>query len=257
MQLGLSGKVAMVSGGSRGIGRAIVETLADEGCDVVVLSRTVQPDDPDLADVAKRTGRRLATCAVDLRSPEGAARSIAVAEALFGRLDILVNNAGDTKRGDFFELTDQDWESGFALKFFGYVRLTRAAWPLLKAAQGSVVNIIGVSARTPEAVYAIAASSNAALLAFTKSMAAIGVQDGVRVNAVNPGVIETDRLRTVLKNMGLPDEEARARLLQTLGAPRFGAPEDIAAMVAFLASGKAAYVQGALIDVDGGRTRGL
>jgi NAD(P)-dependent dehydrogenase (short-subunit alcohol dehydrogenase family) len=257
MQLGLSGKVAMVSGGSRGIGRAVAEGLAQEGCDVVVLSRTVQADDRGLAEAAERTGRRLVACAADLRTPEGIAKAIATAQDAFGRLDILVNNAGDTKRGDFFTLTDQDWQDGFALKFFGYVRLTRAAWPLLKTAQGSVVNIVGVSARTPEAVYAIAASTNAGLLAFTKSMAAIGMQDGVRVNAVNPGVIETDRLRGVLGKMGLPDEEARAQLLQTLGAPRFGAPEDIAAMVAFLVSERAAYVQGALIDVDGGRTRGL
>lgn len=255
MELGLRNKVALVTGGSRGIGRAIVETLANEGCDVVVVARNAAADD-GLAGTAARAGRRLVPCAADLSTPGGVVLAIGCAEREFGRLDILVNNAGSAARGDFFQLTEDDWQAGFALKFFGYVRMTRAAWPLLKAARGSLVNIVGVSAYTPDAIYTIAAASNAALLAFTKSMAAIGQQDGVRVNAVNPGQIETERLAGVLKKMGGSEQEARARLLNELGMDRFGNPEDIAAMVAFVASQQASYVQGALINVDGGRTRG-
>ena len=255
MELGLHDKVALVTGGSRGIGRAIVETLAREGCDVLVVSRHAAADD-GLRQTAQRTGRRLVPCAADLSTMQGVELAVRAAEREFGRIDILVNNAGSATRGDFLKLTDDDWQDGFALKFFGYVRMTRAAWALLKAAQGALVNIVGVSAYTPDADYTIAASANAALLAFTKSMAALGQQDGVRVNAVNPGQIETDRLAGALRNMGLPEDEARAVLLKRLDITRFGKPEDIAAMVAFVVSPQAGYVQGALFNVDGGRTRG-
>ena len=255
MELGLRNKVALVTGGSRGIGRAIVEALANEGCDVLVVARNAAADE-GLMQTAQRTGRRLVQCAADLSTLDGVELAVRAAEREFGRLDILVNNAGSAARGDFLKLSEDDWQSGFALKFFGYVRMTRAAWPLLKAAQGVLVNVVGVSAYTPDADYTIAASSNAALLAFTKSMAVLGQRDGVRVNAVNPGQIETDRLASALKNMGLPEDEARAALLKRLDMKRFGKPADIAAMVAFVVSQQATYVQGALLNVDGGRTRG-
>ncbi len=256
MELGLENKLALVTGGSRGIGRAVVEMLADEGCDVIVVSRNAE-DDATLAASAARTGRRLVPVSADLGTLEGVEGVALRVQREFARLDILVNNAGSARRADFFEVSDADWQGGFALKFFGYVRMTRAFWPMLKASRGSLVNIAGVSAHTPEAVYTIAASANAGLLAFTKSMAAVGDRDGVRVNAVNPGQIETDRLSGVLRNMGMPEDQARARLLEQLGAQRFGKPQDVAAMVAFLVSKQADYVHGALIDVDGGRTRGL
>ena len=257
MKLGLEGKVALVTGGTRGIGRAVAETLAAEGCDVLAVSRAADDHAAELGELAGQTGRRIEAHAADLSTAKGVDSAVAAVRDRFGRLDVLVNNAGNARRGDFLTMTDQDWTDGFALKFFGYVRLTRAAWPLLKASGGNVVNIIGVSARTPQASYAIAASVNAGLYAFTKSVAEAGTPDGIRVNAVNPGVVETDRLRGVLRNMDLPDDEARAHLLEDAGAPRFGMPANIADVVAFLASPRAEYVHGALIDVDGGRTRGL
>jgi len=255
MELGLQDKVALVTGGSRGIGRAIVETLAHEGCDALVVSRNAAADET-LARSAERTGRRLVPCAADLSTLGGVELAVETARREFGRLDIVVNNAGSAPRGDFLKLSEADWEGGYALKFFGYVRMARAAWPLLQASQGVLINVVGVSAYTPDADYTIAASSNAALLALTKSLAAKGLGDGVRVNAVNPGQIETDRLAGVLKNMGLPEAQARAELLKRLDMKRFGQPEDIARMVAFVASPKSDYIQGAMFNVDGGRTRG-
>jgi hypothetical protein len=135
-------------------------------------------------------------------------------------LDILVNNAGSTRRGDVFALSEDDWRDGFALKFFGYVRLTRAA-PLLKPPRGAIVNIVGIGGRTPGAEFAIGGSVNAALLAFTKTMAEIGIKDGTRVSAINPGAIETDRLLARIRRYAaahaLALDEARRRLLQRDG----------------------------------------
>jgi 3-oxoacyl-[acyl-carrier protein] reductase len=249
----------LVSGASRGIGRAIAETLAQEGCDVVAVARSAGLLDDLAGSAARATNRRIVPCVADLRSPEGVAQAAARASAACGRLDILVNNAGTTRRGDFFALSEADWQEGFALKFFGYVRLTRACWPLLKAAGGAVINIVGVGGRTPGAEFAIGGSVNAGLLAFTKCLAEIGIRDGVRVNAINPGSIETDRLAGRIKSyaaaQGISLDEARRRMPQAMGVGRFGRPEEIAAAVAFLAGGQAGYVQGALVDIDGGLTR--
>ena len=126
----------------------------------------------------------------DLTVPE---QAVAWAMTQFGRLDLLVNNAGATRRADFFSLTDDDWQSGFALKFHGYVRMTRAAWPHLRETRGNIVNIVGIGARAGSAEFTIGGSVNVALLNFTKAMADIGVEQGVRINAINPGLIETDR----------------------------------------------------------------
>jgi NAD(P)-dependent dehydrogenase (short-subunit alcohol dehydrogenase family) len=261
MDLRLAGKAAIVTGASRGIGRAIAAGLAHEGVDVLAVARSEAPLRALAEEVGRAGNRRLVPAIADLREAEGVARAVAAAEREFGRLDILVNNAGTTKRGDVFALAEADWQEGFALKFFGYVRLTRAAWPLLRHSRGSVVNIIGIGGRTPGAEFAIGGSVNAGLLAFTKTMAEIGIKDGVRVNAINPGAIETDRLKPRLERYAaekrIPLETARQLLPQEMGVSRFGRAEEIADAVAFLISPRADYIQGALIDIDGGATRTL
>src|SRR5918994_7343427 len=130
MDLGLSGKVVLVSGGSRGIGRACAERLAREGCDVLIVARTEQDLSAAAAAIAEGSGRRVEICATDLRSPQGCEAAVGALKHAFGRLDVLVNNAGATQSGDFFKLDDATWEDGFALKFYSYVRLSRALWPL-------------------------------------------------------------------------------------------------------------------------------
>ena len=188
-------------------------------------------------------------------------QAVSHAVAAFGRLDILVNNAGATKRGDFFALTEDDWQDGYALKFHGYVRATRAAWPHLKAVGGTVINIVGIGARAGTDEFTIGGSVNAALLHFTKAMAHLGIREGVRVNAINPGHIETERLTRNVARLaqarGITADAARASLLAACGTTRFGRPDEIASAVAFLASDRAAFVQGALIDIDGGENRAL
>ena len=257
MDLHLAGKVAIVTGASKGIGRAIASTLAGEGMRIVAVARTRA----QLEDLAAPLGDRCLVHAGDLILPETPVAVVAETLARFGGIDVLVNNAGATKRGDFLSLTDVDWADGFGLKFFGAMRLSRAAWPHLQASSGTIVNIAGIGGRTGSAEFAIGGAVNAALLNLTKVLADRGVRDGVRVNAINPGGVATDRLQTRLKTFaGEHDvslQEAEARLARALGVARFGTPEEIARLVAFLASPQAAFCQGSIIDADGGQTRTL
>lgn len=257
MDLGLAGKVAVVTGASRGIGRAIAETLAAEGVRLVLTARSQE----QLESVAATCGGECLVYAADLREPDAPAALIAAAMAHFGGIDVLVNNAGATKRGDFLKLSDADWEDGYALKFFGAMRCCRAAWPHLRESQGAVVNIAGIGGRTGSAEFTIGGSVNAALLNLTKALADRGLKEGVRVNAVNPGSISTDRLQTRIdafaREQNVPEDEAARRMAQALGIARFGTPDEIARAVAFLASPLAGYCQGVIMDVDGGQTRTL
>jgi len=260
MNLGLGGKVAIVSGASRGIGRACAEELAREGVDVALVAR----DGAALAEVRtaiEQLGRRAISVACDLREPAAAARAVQAAVAAFGRIDILAHSAGATKRGDFFALTDADFDDGFALKFMGAVRLVREAWPHLVKTQGRVVTIIGIGGRHASPDFTIGGPVNAALMNFTKAMALRGVKDGVRVTGINPGAIETDRLRRrlaahVAANGGTEEDAGRA-ILAELGIARFGRPEDIGQLVCYLAGTAASFMQGALVDIDGGESKGV
>ena len=257
MDLQLTGKVAIVTGASKGIGRAIAQTLAAEGMRLVVAARTRA----QLEELASPMGDRCLVQAVDLVNPDAPAAVVAAALARFGQLDVLVNNAGSTKRGDFLKLTEPDWADGFSLKFFGAMRLSRAAWPHLQASSGAIVNIVGIGGRTGSAEFAIGGSVNAALLNLTKVLADRGVGDGVRVNAINPGGIATDRLRTRLTTFAAEHRvdlpEAERQMARALGVARFGQPDEIARLVAFLASPQAAFCQGSIVDADGGQTRTL
>lgn len=257
MELELSGKVAIVSGASRGIGKAIAETLSAEGMKLALVARSR----PDLEELARGLPRESLVQALDLRETHAASQVVAAAMQEFGRLDLLVNNAGATRRGDFLQLSDEDWADGFALKFYGTVHLARAAWPHLQASQGAIINIIGVGGRTASAEFTIGGAVNAALMNFTKALADRGVKDGVRINAVNPGSIATERLQTRIQNYAAANridvEEAARRMPREMKIARFGDPAEIARAVAFLASPQAAYIQGALLDVDGGATRAL
>jgi NAD(P)-dependent dehydrogenase (short-subunit alcohol dehydrogenase family) len=257
MHLHLENKVAIVTGASRGIGRAIAQTLAQEGMRLVIAARSRA----QLEELASPLGDACLVQAVDLTNPGAAASIVAETMARFGRIDVLVNNAGATKRGDFIALSEADWADGFGLKFYGAMRLSRVAWPHLQASAGSIVNIVGIGGRTGQAEFAIGGAVNAALLNLTKVLADRGVKDGVRVNAINPGGIATDRLQTRIRTFAAEHHVALAQaeqeMARALGVARFGQPEEIARLVAFLASPQAAFCQGAIIDADGGQTRTL
>jgi 3-oxoacyl-[acyl-carrier protein] reductase len=254
----LSNKTAIVTGASRGIGRAVALKLAGEGAAVMLTARDTELLRAVLGEIAGRGGKA-ASLALDLSQPESPAKLVAETIARFGGIDIVVNNAGATKRGEFLDLTEEDWMAGFALKFFGAVRLLRAAWPALKERKGSVVNICGTGGRTPGPHFTIGGSVNAAMLSFTKAMADVGVRDGVQVNAINPGAVRTarltTRLRTLSRELGVSEAEAEARMVADSVMSRIGEPEDVANLVAFIVSPPNRYLHGALIDLDGGTTK--
>jgi NAD(P)-dependent dehydrogenase (short-subunit alcohol dehydrogenase family) len=257
MDFKLTRKVAIVTGASRGIGRAIAQTLAAEGMRLTLAARSKD----QLDELAASLKTECLVQPVDLRRPEAASAVVDATMKKFGAIDLVVNNAGATKRGDFFELTDADWDDGFALKFFGAMRLSRASWTHLMASRGTIVNIIGIGGRTGSAEFTIGGSVNAACRLLTKALADRGVKDGVRVNAINPGFIKTERLETRLKSFAdehkIPLSEAETQMAKATGVARFGEPSEVANAVAFLASPASAYCHGSLLDIDGGQTRTL
>jgi 3-oxoacyl-[acyl-carrier protein] reductase len=256
----LAGKVALVTGASRGIGRAVALELAAAGCDIMLTAR----DRDALAAVAaevRALGRNAAVHAADLAAADAPDALVAALQSAFGRLDILVNNAGATKRGGFFEQSEREWRDAFELKFFAHVRLCRVAWALLKAGKGSVVFIAGTSPRAPVADSMVGAAVVAAMLAFMRALADLGKRDGVQVNAVNPGSIKTGRFRgrlaKVMKKTGLDEAAASERHRQDLDVTRFGMPEDIAGLVRFIVSPRGSLLHGTAIDMDGGQVSPL
>jgi 3-oxoacyl-[acyl-carrier protein] reductase len=253
-------RTVIITGASRGIGRAIAIRLAHDGDLTVLCAR----DDAALAEVRhtiEQRGGPADIFAIDLRLPDAPAKLAAFAIERTGRIDAVVNNAGATKRGEFLQLTDADWADGFALKFFGAVRLTRAAWPHLKAAAGSVVFISGVGGRTPGAEFTIGGSVNAALLSLTKALADAGTRDGIRVNAINPGTIRTQRFHARMEALaarsGIDMAAAEREFVRHAGINRIGEPDDVARLVAFVLSPENSLLHGAVIDIDGGATKTL
>jgi NAD(P)-dependent dehydrogenase (short-subunit alcohol dehydrogenase family) len=256
-----AGKVVVISGGSRGIGRGIAAAFAAEGAQTVLAASSPANLEAAANAVAKTGARRPEVCVADLRQADGCEQVHKFVVGLHGRCDILVNSAGATKAGAFLNLSEEAWQEGFALKFFGCVRLCRLLWPLLAAAHGHVVNIIGGAARTPDPEFLIGGSVNAAMANFTKGLAGLGKRDGVNVNAILPGMTETERVEQLFRQRaeaaGTSVADVRAALIAKDGLARLGKPEDVAALAVFLCSEKARHIQGTGIAVDGGATPGL
>jgi 3-oxoacyl-[acyl-carrier protein] reductase len=261
LELNISGKAAIVTGASQGLGRAIALELAREGVKTLLVARNAEKLSELVAEITGQYQVQAVAKPADLSQLAAAADCVAAAVRAFGGIDILVNCAGATKRGDFFQLTDADWEDGYALKFHGCVRMSRAAWPHIEAARGIIINIAGIGSRTPSEDFTIGGSVNSALLNFTKALADLGRQRGVRVNAINPGHILSERMehrvKTAMDKTGQPREAVLEMFRRDLRVERFGEPAEIGRLVAFLASPASDYIQGATIDIDGGATKGI
>jgi NAD(P)-dependent dehydrogenase (short-subunit alcohol dehydrogenase family) len=255
----LAGRVALVTGGSRGIGREIAREFAAEGAETVIASSS----ETNLASAAKiiaQAGAAPLTVAGNLKTLEGCQNLFNKVKEKHNRCDILVNSAGATRAGNFPDLPDEAWMDGYALKLFACVRSCRLFWPMLKAVQGHVVNIGGGAARSPGADFTIGASVNAAMGNFSKGLSQLGKRDGVNVNIIHPGATETERFEELIqqrsKASGKSPDELRKEATVKDGLRRLGKAEDIAALTLFLCSEKARHIQGTAIAVDGGSTVG-
>jgi NAD(P)-dependent dehydrogenase (short-subunit alcohol dehydrogenase family) len=256
-----AGKVVVVTGGSRGIGRGIAAAFAREGAQTVLAATTQKNLEATAGTIAASGAPAPAIVPGHLGSLQACQAVHGLVKDKFGRCDVLVNCAGATKAGSFVDQPDEDWIDGFATKFFGAVRLSRLFWPMLKEAQGHVVNIAGGAGRTPDSTFLIGGSVNAAMLNFTTGLSQLGKKDGVNVNAILPGMTETDRVMDLIqqraKATGASIEDARKSMLEKSGTRRIGTPEDVAELAVFLCSPRASHIQGTNIAVDGGATAGL
>jgi 3-oxoacyl-[acyl-carrier protein] reductase len=254
------GKVVVVSGGSRGIGRGIAAAFAREGAQTVLAAASAVNLAESAKAVAAPGGPEPMTVAGDLRTLAGCEQVFTRVNERFKRCDVLVNNAGATKGGKFFELPDEAWDDGFALKFRAAVRLTRLFWPLLKEAHGSMIAIVGGAARTPSPDFLIGGSVNAALANFCKGLAAMGNRDDVNVNVIHPGQTETERVEQLFaqfaKAQNKTVEQVREEALVKSGLRRIGTPEDVGELAMFLCSARGRHIQGTAIALDGGNTPG-
>lgn len=258
--MSLAGKIAIVTGASRGIGEAIATVLAARGATLALVARRSADLDAVAARLTGAGGQAIAfPC--DLRQAQEVTQLIDTIVARFGQIDILVNNAGSTPHGNLLERDDAEWHDAYEAKIHNFVRMCRACWPHLKAHQGQVLNICGVLAQTPNPNALIGSTLAAAVVSLTKALAEFGRPDGIRVNGVSPGLIDTGRFRARLQEIAreqqISFDEARDRLVQRLGIKRLGTAQEVADVVDFLLSGRNTYLDGAIIDVDGGMTKSV
>lgn len=262
MDLHLADRVALVCGSSSGLGLAMAEALAAEGCQVALNGR-----DPDRLERAVRhveatAGSRVAGFAADVSVPEQAVRLVTDVEGRFGRLDVLVANAGGPPAGRAMELADADWQRALDLNLLSTVTLCRAAVPGMRARSwGRVLCLTSVAARQPLGDLVLSTTARAGVLGFAKCLADEVAADGVTVNVLCPGYMRTRRLVELMeqrgRDSGTSADAVTERLVGTIPAGRMGEPAELAAVAAFLASEHAAYVTGTVIQVDGGLIRSI
>ena len=251
MDLHLTGKRALVTGGSKGIGRASAEVLAEEGCDIVLVARDPAALEEAAAAVRSRRQVRVETLAADLSRQMEVERVAAGA----GAVDILVNNAGAIPPGGLLVVDDATLRAAWDLKVFGFISLCRALYPVLKARQGVIVNVIGAAGETFDPGYVAGVAGNAALMAFTRALGRGAHADGTRAVAINPGPVATARLERLLRHRAateLGDADRWLDLCKDMPYGRPAQPEEIGAAVAFLASPRAAYTNGTVLTINGG-----
>jgi len=256
----MNSRIAIVTGASAGIGQATANRLAYDFTGLVLVAR--RPN--ELAETAARIealGVQTLLASADLRLPASADQVVKATLDKFGQIDALVNVAGAVPQIDLFEMTDEQWEDGTAMKLHGARRLTIKAWPFLKETKGSVVFMSGNSAEAPKPAFAAVAAINAAIVALAKAFAEQGIKDGIQVNTILPGPVMTSRRMNFLQKWAEANqvslEEAEKKFIETAHIERYGEPKEIAELIAFLLSPAAKWLTGTAIRVDGGEVKAI
>ncbi len=252
MDLKLSGKRVLVTGGSKGIGKACAQLFGEEGCEVMIASRDAAALQLAADEIRAMNGAAVKFKAADL-SRRGVAESLA---EWAGTLDVLVNNAGAIPGGDLLTVDEDTWRTAWDLKVFGYINLCRAVYRGMKTRhQGVIVNVLGVAGERLTASYIAGSTANAGLMAFTRALGGASHKDGIRVVGVSPGPVATDRLIKLFKQRAVSqfgDESRHTEFFKGMAFDRPATPEEIANTVAFVASERSSYTSGIYVTIDGG-----
>lgn len=255
MKVSMTGRNALVTGGSLGIGRAIAKGFVEAGANVAIVARRQDVLDEARAEIEKAGDGKVVPVAADVATAQGCTSAFTAAETALGQIDVLVNNAGSSARAPFVDITDEDWQADLDLKLFAAIRLTRLAFPKMKQRRwGRIINILNTGAKAPPAEGAPTAVTRAAGMALTKVLAGEGAASNVLVNALHVGRIESDQWvrRHAAEDGSRSLEDFYAEMGKGLPMGRVGTAEEFANAAVFLASDAASYVTGAAINVDGG-----
>ena len=263
MDLGIKGRSAIVTGGSRGIGRETARQFLEEGARVTICGRTAETVNKARDELASATGGEIQAVVADMTNEADIARLVDAAKQRYGTVDILVNNAGQMYSGRFAVLTDEGLKTQFETKIFGFMRMIRRVYPIMKAQKwGRIVNLIGGAGKEPDPYMFGSGIANSGLLNITKSLSTEFGEDNVLVNAVCPGWVDTNlwqrNAQGLAQELGAKtEEEARRQAARKNSLNRFGKPEELANAIVFLCSERSSYITGVSLNLDGGRLKGL
>jgi 3-oxoacyl-[acyl-carrier protein] reductase len=262
VDLQLEGKNILITGGSKGIGRACAHLFTREGANVAIVARTEDTLNRTAAEITENTGKRVLALAGDMTSPQDVDRVVEQAIGQLGSVDVLVTCAGSSPGGLIEELTEDDWASSLALKFMGYVRAMKAVLPHMRQrGSGSVVLVVGNDGIKPTYWETTAGAANAAGINVASSIAEQYGKYSIRVNTVNPGPVDTERWdgleKAMARDMGISQQDAHEFAVSSIPLGRIATAEEVADLVVFLASDRASFINGAHIVIDGGQRKAI